>query len=59
MPSIVEIIADLPELLVNMAQILYEFLFLPINFGSVTVSLWAVLSGVGLVVLIIVSIVNG
>lgn len=57
--DIVDIIFSLPEKLAELAETLKEFLFSSVNIGGTDVSFWALLSGIGIIAFIILSIVNG
>lgn len=57
--DIVDIIFSLPEKLVDLMSTLKEFMFSSININGTDISFWALLSGVAIIGLIILSIVNG
>lgn len=57
--DIVDIIFSLPEKLVDLMATLKEFMFSSININGTDISFWALLSGVAIIGLIILSIVNG
>lgn len=56
--NIVDTILDLPESLAKLGNTLYNFLFSYITIGGESYSMWLILSGVGIVTLIIISIIN-
>lgn len=56
--DIVDIIFDIPIKLMDLTEVLKEFLFSTITIGDVEVSGWMLLSGVGLITLIILSIIR-
>lgn len=57
--DIVDIIFSLPEKLVDLMSTLKEFMFSSVNINGTDISFWALLSGVAIIGLIILSIVNG
>lgn len=57
--DIVDIIFDIPEKLVNLTNTLKNFMFAEVNLGTFSVSVWAIVGGVGLVALLIFSIIRG
>lgn len=57
--DIVDIIFSLPEKLVDLMATLKEFMFSSVNINGTDISFWALLSGVAIIGLIILSIVNG
>lgn len=57
--DIVDIIFSLPEKLVDLMATLKEFMFSSININGTDISFWALLSGVAIIGLIILSLVNG
>lgn len=56
--SIIDIVLELPEKLANLAYTLQEFLFDGITIGSVNISFWGLLGGVGLVVIIVAVLIK-
>lgn len=56
--DIIEIIYSIPMKLAGLAQALGEFIFAEITIGTVTVSLWGLLGGIGIAVAIIASILG-
>lgn len=56
--NIVEIIMNLPVQLSRLSEVLKDFIFTPVNIGGTEISLWLLLAGAGLIVLIIRSIIR-
>lgn len=56
--SIIDIIWDIPFKLVEFARTVRDFMFREITIGNLTLSVWGVVGGVGVLALILYSIIK-
>ena len=52
------ILWDIPVKLLKLARVIRNFMFYQLNIGDLTISVWMLLGGVGLVALILYSIIK-